>query len=89
MEEVEKITFIIGRDAEVPEGLEHNPPKSYVFVVGDCTEKHKDRGIFLPGCASTSMHRTFFPGKNSEEVLENYRKIQPRTFNIEGYEFPR
>ena len=89
MEEVEKITFIIGRDAEVPEGLEHNPPKSYVFVVGDCTDKYKDRGIFLPGCASTSMHRTFFPGKSSEEVLENYRKIQPRTFNIEGYEFPR
>ncbi len=89
MEEVEKITFIIGRDAELPEQLEHNPPKSYVFVVGDCTEKHKDRGIFLPGCASTSMHRTFFPGKSSEEVRENYQKIQPRTFNIEGYEFPR
>jgi hypothetical protein len=89
MEEVEKIIFIIGRDAEVPEGLEHNPPKSYVFVVGDCSDTYKDRGIFLPGCASTSMHRTFFPGKSSEEVLENYRKIQPRTFNIEGYEFPR
>ena len=89
MEEVEKITFIIGRDAEVPEGLEHNPPKSYVFVVGDCPDTYRDRGIFLPGCASTSMHRTFFPGKSSEEVLENYRKIQPRTFNIEGYEFPR
>jgi uncharacterized protein (DUF362 family) len=89
MEEVEKITFIIGRDAEVPEGLEHAPPKSYVFVVGDCSDTYKDKGIFLPGCASTSMHRTFFPGKSSEEVLENYRKIQPRTFNIEGYEFPR
>ncbi|MFB0507522.1 MAG: DUF362 domain-containing protein [Thermodesulfobacteriota bacterium] len=89
MEEVEKITFIIGRDAEVPEKLNHNPPKSYVFVVGDCSDAFKERGIFLPGCASTSMHRTFFPGKSSEEVLENYRKIQPCTFNIEGYEFPR
>ena len=89
MEDVEKVTFIIGNDAEVPEQLDHRPPKSFVFVVGDCTSKHKDRGIFLPGCASTSMHRTFFPGKTSEGVLENYLKVQPRPFNIEGYEFPK
>jgi uncharacterized protein (DUF362 family) len=89
MEEVEKITFIIGNNAEVPEKLDHHPPKSYVFVVGDCTQKHKDRGIFLPGCASTSMHRTFFPGKTSGEVLDNYHKVQPKFFNLEGYEFPK
>jgi len=89
MEEVEKITFIIGNNAEVPEKVDHHPPKSYVFVVGDCTHKHKDRGIFLPGCASTSMHRTFFPGKSSAEILDNYRKVQPKFFNLEGYEFPK
>ncbi len=89
MEDVEKVTFIIGNDAEVPEQLDHRPPRSYVFVVGDCTSKHKDRGIFLPGCASTSMHRTFFPGNTSEGVLENYLKVQPKQFNIEGYEFPK
>lgn len=88
MEGVEKITFVIGNNAEVPEKLDHHPPKSYVFVVGDCTNKHRDRGIFLPGCASTSMHRTFFPGKNSDEVLDNYRKVQPKRFNLEGYAFP-
>jgi uncharacterized protein (DUF362 family) len=88
MEDVEKITFIIGNDVEIPDHLDHRPPRSYVFVVGDCTDKYKDRGIFLPGCASTSMHRTFFPGKSSEEVLENYRKVQPKKFNVEGYEFP-
>jgi hypothetical protein len=88
MEEVEKITFIIGNDAEAPERLDHHPPRSYVFVVGDCTKQHQNRGIFLPGCASTSMHRTFFPGKTSEEVLENYRRVQPKKFNIEGYEIP-
>ncbi len=88
MEGVEKITFIIGNNAEVPEKLDHHPPKSYVFVVGDCSSKHKDRGIFLPGCASTSMHRTFFPGRGSEEVLDNYRKVQPQKFNLEGYEVP-
>lgn len=85
-EGVEKVTFIIGQNAVVPEHLEHDPPHSYVFVVGDCAEEHKGRGIFLPGCASTSMHRTFFPGKSSEEVLENYRKVQPR-FTLEGFEF--
>jgi len=88
MEEVEKITFILGRDVEIPEKLDHNPPRSYVFVVGDCSERHKDRGIFLPGCASTSMHRTFFPGKSADEVLENYRKVQPKKVNIEGYIYP-
>jgi len=87
LEAVEKITFIIGNDAEVPEKLDHHPPRSYVFVVGDCTGKHKDKGIFLPGCPSTSMHRTFFPGKSSAEVLENYRKVQPAGFNLEGYPF--
>ncbi len=88
MESVDKVTFIIGADAQVPEHLDHNPPHSYVFVVGDCAEKHQARGIFLPGCASTSMHRTFFPGKTSEEVVENYRKLQPK-FNFEGFDFPK
>lgn len=88
IEEVERITFIIGRDAEVPQQLDHDPPRSFVFVVGDCTDQYKDRGIFLPGCASTSMHRTFSPGKTSEEVLENYRKVQPRKVNIEGHLYP-
>lgn len=82
---VEKITFIIGANAEVPEKLDHGPTRSYVFVVGDCAEKHRTRGIFLPGCASTSMHRTFFPGRRDEEILENYRKVQPVSFNPEGY----
>ena len=88
MKDIEKITFIIGNDAEVPDRLDHHPPRSYVFVVGDCTNKYKDRGIFLPGCASTSMHRTFFPGKTSDEVLENYLKVQPKRLNFEGYEVP-
>jgi hypothetical protein len=34
------------------------------------------------------MHRTFFPGKNSDEVLDNYRKVQPKRFNLEGYALP-
>jgi uncharacterized protein (DUF362 family) len=86
IEDVEKITFVLGRNAEVPEHLDHNPPRSYVFVIGDCAEEHKDRGIFLPGCASTSMHFTLFPGKTSEEVLQRYHELQPKV-NIEGYVF--
>ena len=78
MEGVDKVTFIIGADAQAPAHLENDPPRSYVFVVGDCAEEHRARGIFLPGCASTSMHRTFFPGKTSEEVVENYRRVQPK-----------
>ena len=88
MENVDKVTFIIGKNVVVPTHLENNPPHSYVFVVGDCAEDHKERGIFLPGCASTSMHRTFFPGKTAEQVVENYRKLQPK-FNFEGFDFPR
>ncbi|HSR33450.1 MAG TPA: DUF362 domain-containing protein [Anaerolineae bacterium] len=87
-EDVDKVTFIMGRDAEVPETLEHNPPKSYVFVVGDCAAEYQERGIHLPGCASTSMHFTLFPGKTSEQVLERYEQLQPPKVNLEGYLFP-
>ncbi len=86
-EDVDKVTFIMGRNAEVPEHLDHNPPGSYVFVVGDCAEEHQGRGVYLPGCASTSMHFTFFPGKTSEEVAERYHSLQPAKVNIEGYVF--
>lgn len=86
-EDVDKVTFIMGRNAEVPENLDHDPPRSYVFVVGDCAEEHQSRGVYLPGCASTSMHFTFFPGKTSEEVAERYHSLQPAKVNIEGYVF--
>jgi hypothetical protein len=43
------------------------------------------KGDKVVGCASTSMHRTFFPGKSSAEVLENYRQVQPAGFDLEGY----
>lgn len=82
LDEIEKVTFITGRNTAVPDQLDHSPPKRYVFVVGDCAEEHKDKGIFLPGCASTSMHRTFFVGKTSEQILENYTDLQPRGFNL-------
>ena len=87
MEEVEKITFIIGNDAEVPEKLDHHPPRSYVFVVGDCTRKHQDRGIFLPGCASTSMHRTFFPGKIQRKCSKTTARFNLRESALRGTPF--
>jgi hypothetical protein len=86
-EDVDKVTFIMGRNVEVPEQLDHNPPRSYVFVVGDCAEEYQDRGVYLPGCASTSMHFTLFPGKTSEEVAERFHSLQPAKVNIEGYVF--
>ncbi|NVM53228.1 MAG: DUF362 domain-containing protein, partial [Candidatus Helarchaeota archaeon] len=39
------LTFIIGRNPTVPEQL-----KGHVFVVGDCAEKYKDKGMFFEGC---------------------------------------
>jgi uncharacterized protein (DUF362 family) len=86
IENIDKITIITGRHAQVPDHLDHDPPRSYVFVVGDCAEEHKERGIFLSGCASTSMHFTFFPGKTSDEVMQRYQEVQPKV-NIEGYAF--
>ncbi len=88
LDSVDKLTFVIGRSAEVPPGLaqRHDPPHSFVFVVGDCAECHKDVGVFLPGCTCTSMHRTSFPGKTSAQVLEAFHSVQPRY--PEGYELP-
>lgn len=39
------ITLIIGKNPKVPNDL-----KGHVFVVGDCAEQYKDKGIFFKGC---------------------------------------
>lgn len=76
--EVDKITCILGRATNVPDALEHNPPHSYVFVIGNCAEEHKDRGIFLPGCSSTGLHDAFtFLGLGTEECERIYQMHQP------------
>lgn len=77
LENVERITFIIGYDTNVPDKVVHMPPTHYVFVVGDCTAEHKDRGIFLPGCASTSVHGVPFIGKSDEEIKQIYHSRYP------------
>lgn len=38
-------TFLIGANAPLPSRF-----KEKVVVIGDCAEKHKDLGIFVPGC---------------------------------------
>lgn len=79
LDSVEKITVVLGYNTEVPERLEHDPPRSYVFVAGDCAAEHRDRGIFFPGCASTSVHEIIdFLGKDEKEVERVYWKYQPR-----------
>jgi uncharacterized protein (DUF362 family) len=89
LEGVERISIIVGRNAEIPEGLENQPPKKYVLVIGDCAAQHRDLGTFLPGCTSTGISRTSFVGKSPEEILKAYQSIQPK-FNPEGYgELPR
>jgi len=43
------ITIIVGRNCQVPD-MEDGP----VLVVGDCTEEHRDRGLFVEGCCPLS-----------------------------------
>ncbi len=45
VEKVGKINLIIGQDAKVPEKLEGR-----VYIIGDCAEEYKEKGVFLQGC---------------------------------------
>ena len=78
---VERITLILGKDNPLDIRAEHNPPKSYVFVIGDCARSHRDRGIFLPGCPSLSLHGLMpFIGLSDEEIVAKYRRRLPEGF---------
>jgi len=39
------LTFIIGKNATVPQKLQ-----GQVFVIGDCAAEYQDRGMFFEGC---------------------------------------
>lgn len=81
LEDIEKLTFILGFNTKVPDNLVHDPPRSYVFVIGDCAAEHKNKGIFLPGCASISVHEMLdFIGKDPEEIMRLYWEFQPRGY---------
>ena len=41
----ENCTFLIGTNPPIPSKL-----REKVVVIGDCAERHKDLGIFVPGC---------------------------------------
>jgi uncharacterized protein (DUF362 family) len=45
VEKVGKVNMIIGKDTKVPEKLEGR-----TYIIGDCADEHKDKGIFIPGC---------------------------------------
>jgi uncharacterized protein (DUF362 family) len=53
----EDVNIIMGVSPVVPEMLHGK-----TFVIGDCARKHKDRGIFIPGCPpfDTWKIRTYF-----------------------------
>ncbi len=80
LDEIEKISFIVGFKTEVPDKLIHNPPNNYVFVIGDCTEEHKDKGIFLYGCPSTNIHMLPFIGKTEDEINSSYHCFVPKGY---------
>lgn len=80
-DKINKITLIVGNNKDVEIKSEHNPPNSYTFVIGDCAEEHKDRGIFLPGCPSLSFHGLMpFIGLTDEEIKYKYNNLVPEGF---------
>lgn len=80
-DKVEKITLIIGKDNPLGIRTDHKPPKSYTFVIGDCASQHRDKGIFLPGCPSLSLHGLMpFIGLSDEEILAKYARRLPEGF---------
>jgi len=75
---IEKISIVIGYNTNVPEDLVHDPPGRYVFVIGDCTADHKDKGVYFPGCASLALHEmTEWWGKSDQGILDVYWNYQP------------
>ena len=80
-DKVNKITLIVGKNKDIEIKSEHNPPNSYTFVIGDCAQEHKDRGIFLPGCPSLSLHGLMpFIGLTDEEIEYKYKSRIPKGF---------
>ena len=80
-DKVNKITLIVGKNKDIEIKSEHNPPKNYTFVIGDCAKEHKDRGIFLPGCPSLSLHGLMpFIGLTDEEIKDKYNNLVPHGF---------
>ena len=75
---IEKISIVIGYNTNVPENLVHDPPRRYVFVIGDCTADHKDKGVYFPGCASLAMHEMCeWWGKSDQGILDVFWNYQP------------
>lgn len=75
---IEKISIVIGYKTNVPEDLVHDPPRRYVFVMGDCTADHKDKGVYFPGCASLALHEMCeWWGKSDQGILDVYWNYQP------------
>jgi uncharacterized protein (DUF362 family) len=78
-DEIDRISIIVGFKTNVPSGLVHDPPRNYVFVIGDCTADHKDKGIFFPGCASLGMHEMVeWWGKDDGGILDLFWTYQPK-----------
>jgi len=80
-DDVDGITVIVGNNNDVDIKSQHNPPHKYTFVIGDCASEHKDRGIFLPGCPSLSLHGLMpFMGLTEKEILSKYEENLPGEF---------
>lgn len=46
IDKLDKLSVVTGLDVN----FGHEPTGEMVFVLGDCAEKYRDKGIFIPGC---------------------------------------
>ncbi|MGQ9721705.1 MAG: DUF362 domain-containing protein [Candidatus Jordarchaeum sp.] len=58
VEKVGKVNLVIGHDVKVPERLEGR-----VYIIGDCAEDHKEKGIFVKGCPAFQILGKIQPGE--------------------------
>ncbi len=58
IEKIGKINLIIGRDVRLPQKMEGR-----TYVIGDCAERYRDRGVFIAGCPAFGILGNIQPSK--------------------------
>ena len=67
---LKQLTIIVGRNTNLPDEKTLLSGKP-VLIVGDCAEKHKDLGEYIPGCSPWN-----FNTKAEAACRKHYREIQ-------------
>jgi len=69
LQRCEKISLVMGQGVNIP-----SKPEGVVFVIGDCTHEHADRGIYIEGCPAYQVYWKIPPaiGAKVPAALEGY-----------------